>query len=391
MHVSSIGNWNDFGQWYAKLLNPQLVLDEPLRQVAARIAAENPDDIGRIRAVDQFVLRNTHYVAFEFGVHSYKPYPVTQVYARRFGDCKDKAGMIVALLRQMGIDADFALVRTRQLGDFSSQAASVALFNHAIVYIPKHGMWIDGTADYAGLNEIPLEDQGAIALTVAADGAAELRRVPVSTAAQNSETDAISASLLADGTILFSGTASTRGENAPALRRRFQESAHQRESLRKVYAEVFPSIRMDEVRVEGAKDFDRDFVVSFEGSVDSFSGRRTVALPTTWSHTDYVQQLAELPHREQQLLFAAPWRRTEEIKVTLPANARVLAFPDGRERNTRFGRISTTYEQKGSELFIRASVQLTATRIEPWEYEDFRSFWEEADRALHPEVKVALQ
>jgi transglutaminase-like putative cysteine protease len=390
VHVSWLGDWQQFGRWYAGLLNPQLVPDEPLRAVAARIAAEHADELDRIRAVQQFVLRNTHYVAFEFGVHSYQPYPVSQVYARRFGDCKDKAGMIIALLRQMGIEAQFALVRTRQLGGFAPQAASVALFNHAMVYIPKRDIWIDGTADFTEFGEIPLADQGALAVTVDSTGAASLRHVPLSTAEQNSEADAIRAAVLADGTIRFSGTAAARGENAPALRRRLQESAQQRESLRKAYAEVFPTVRVDDVRVQGPKN-EKGVVVEFQGSVDSFAGRRLLLLPAAWSRPNYTQQLAELPERTQELVFAVPWERTQEVKISLPANARVLASPHTRERRTRFGELTLQYQQNGRELTLRSTVRLSATRVQPSEYAEFRGFWHEVDRALRQQVKVELQ
>ena len=66
-------------------------------------------------------MRSTHYVALEFGIYSYKPYPVTQIYARRFGDCKDKASLMIALLRAAGIEAEIALVRTRSLGDVAAR------------------------------------------------------------------------------------------------------------------------------------------------------------------------------------------------------------------------------------------------------------------------------
>ena len=83
----------------------------------SRITNGLQTDKEKIAAIQEFVLRSTHYVALEFGIYSYKPYPVTQIYARRFGDCKDKASLMIALLRAAGIEAEIALVRTRSLGD----------------------------------------------------------------------------------------------------------------------------------------------------------------------------------------------------------------------------------------------------------------------------------
>ena len=114
-----------------------------------------------MQAVYESVQRSTKYVAFEFGVHSYQPYPVATVERRGFGDCKDKAAMIVALLRAVGVPAEFAMVRTRSAGDVARQAYSVQLFNHAVAYVPELNLYLDGTAEYAALGELPPDDQGA--------------------------------------------------------------------------------------------------------------------------------------------------------------------------------------------------------------------------------------
>src|SRR5207248_195802 len=100
--------------------------------------------------------------------------------ARRFGDCKDKASLMIALLRAAGIRAELALVRTRRIGEVAPGTASVAIFNHAIVYLPQHDLWLDGTAEYAGARELPLDDQGATAFTVGSEGSAALRHIPMS-------------------------------------------------------------------------------------------------------------------------------------------------------------------------------------------------------------------
>ena len=115
VHVSTLGEWKQLGVWYADLVRPQFALDQSLESELARDHQGQRNDREKISAIQEFVLRSTHYVALEFGVYSYKPYPVTQIYARRFGDCKDKASLMIALLRAAGIEAEIALVRTRSL------------------------------------------------------------------------------------------------------------------------------------------------------------------------------------------------------------------------------------------------------------------------------------
>ena len=170
----------EFGRWYSGLLEPALKLDDNLRAVAEQILARNLSTQGKVQAVYESVQRSTKYVAFEFGVHSYQPYPVATVERRGFGDCKDKAAMIVALLRAVGVPAEFAMVRTRSAGAVAAEAYSIQLFNHAVAYVPELNLYLDGTAEYAALGELPPDDQGATAMTVDAEGKATRRTVPFS-------------------------------------------------------------------------------------------------------------------------------------------------------------------------------------------------------------------
>ena len=75
--------------------------------------------------------------------------------ARRFGDCKDKAALMIALLREVGIDAELVLVRTRRGGRLDTEPASLAIFDHAIVYVPKLDRYLDGTAEFSGMPSCP--------------------------------------------------------------------------------------------------------------------------------------------------------------------------------------------------------------------------------------------
>ena len=178
LHISTIGSMEEFGRWYSELLEPGLELGENLQKTAGQIASRNPTTQAKVQAVYESVKRLTKYTGFEFGVHSYQPYPVSTVERRGFGDCKDKAAMLVALLRAVGVQAEFAMVRTRAAGEMAEGAYSVQQFDHAMVYVPELNLFLDGTAESAA--PLPTNDLGAMAITVDAQGKATRRTVPAS-------------------------------------------------------------------------------------------------------------------------------------------------------------------------------------------------------------------
>src|SRR5690606_35630556 len=115
-------------------IQPTPTIERLAREIVAEIPA---DDIeARVRAVYGWVVENTRYVGLEFGIHSFKPYKVDQVVRRGFGDCKDKASLIWSMLKVLGIDSKMVLLRMRHLGAIGERPASLAIFNHAIVYVP---------------------------------------------------------------------------------------------------------------------------------------------------------------------------------------------------------------------------------------------------------------
>ena len=390
VNISTFRNWNQLGRWYAELIKPQFALDSDLKKELKKITQNTYTDLDKIHAIHEFVLRNTRYQAMEFGVYRYKPYPVSQVYERRFGDCKDKASLMIALLRADGIEAELALIRTRKLGDVSQGATSLSMFDHAVAYIPKYDLWLDGTAQYAGFHELPLDDQGAMALTVSLSGKATLRRIPVTSPMDNYTRRVVRAAVQDDGRIVFSGTAQTRGEDAPGLRKEYVVPERQRDTLRANLAQVYPTVQIDTIHVKGADDLKHDVDVNFSGSLDQFAGNKTLALVPSWLPHRYVNSLAPLESRTEELQLPAPWTTQEELHFTLPADASFDKVPADWSAETPFGSASIHYTMKGDQLVVATSVQFRKLRIAPIEYAAFRQFCIDVEKAFHEEITVKL-
>lgn len=389
VHVSTMGDWKQLGAWYADLIRPQFTLDASLENELAQTIKDAHNDREKIAAIQEFVLRSTHYVALEFGIYSYKPYPVTQIYARRFGDCKDKASLMIALLRSAGIEAEIALVRTRSLGDVAAMPASIALFNHAIVYVPRYELWLDGTAEYAG-RELPLEDQGALALTVSLSGSAQLRHIPVSRAADNVTRHTIRASVSPQGVIQFSGSTVTRGEDAPGLRHDLAVREQQLDMFRRELAEVFPSVQVDRVAVRGAEELSSTVSVDFQGALNSFEQKHVVSLSSSWMPRSYVAALAAASTRTQDLVLPSPWTTEEEIRIALPPGAEVAALPRDQNITGAFGTVRLHYKKSGGEIVVQSHVEFETARVSAQDYPAFRQFCSQVERSFRSEITVSL-
>ncbi len=125
------------------------------------------------------------YTGLEFGQSAIVPYNPDETLTRRYGDCKDQSTLLVAMLREVGREAHVALLRAGLREAVQPELPGINAFDHVIVYVPgSPPLWIDPTDPYTPVGELPLSDQGRLAL-VASEKTKHLVLTPRATADEN--------------------------------------------------------------------------------------------------------------------------------------------------------------------------------------------------------------
>lgn len=121
------------------------------------------------------------YTGLEFGEAAIVPATPATCLSRGFGDCKDKATLLVAMMRALGHRADVALMTPRLGGeDIDPEVPSIGVFSHAIAAVGDPPVFVDATAPEAAFGELPASVAGRLAL-VARRGITDLTRTPPGT------------------------------------------------------------------------------------------------------------------------------------------------------------------------------------------------------------------
>jgi tetratricopeptide (TPR) repeat protein len=386
LHVSTYKSWQDVARWYWGLVEDQLTPDDNLRRAAAEATARLGGDLDKVRALHRLVLERTRYVGLEFGIHGYKPYKVTQVLTRGFGDCKDKASLLLTLLRESGIDAELVLVRTRRGGHIDPVPASLAVFDHAIVFVPALSLYLDGTAEFSGMNELPSQDQGVMVLRVGPH-TATLAETPVFPASANRAERHWRAELDGEGGAQIAEDLTISGQAAPDWRIHYQTPGERQERLAKVWSGRFPGARLDGMSFEGIEDRNHPVAVRSRVHVPQLAEARAggeLTLPITARDGDFVRSYARLSQRRHDLQVAYPWQHEEELVFRLPAGWRVLRQPAARHEQSPFGRFDLEIApvEAGRAVRVRSLLEVQRHRIPPSEYGAFRKFLGTIDGAL---------
>jgi tetratricopeptide (TPR) repeat protein len=161
----STATWQELAREYRKLLDKRIA-DGAFSMPSGLPTAPT---LETVKAISAWLHRNVRYTGIEFDEASHIPWTPAETAKRGFGDCKDKATLLVALLRQAGITADLALLQTGPGFDVVPQLAGVSVFDHAIVRarISGRDVWIDATEDLLVPGQLPTRDQGRRALVIA--------------------------------------------------------------------------------------------------------------------------------------------------------------------------------------------------------------------------------
>lgn len=148
--------YSDFPDWpalsrrlaplYAKAATLQA--DSAIKQEASRIAATQTSQLGRASAALKLVQEDVRYVYVGLNGGNLTPASADETWQRRYGDCKAKTGLLLALLAQLGVEAEPVLVNSSGADDgFDQRLPTPALFDHVMVRARVDGnvYWLDGT------------------------------------------------------------------------------------------------------------------------------------------------------------------------------------------------------------------------------------------------------
>ena len=147
LQFSEFSSWSDVVGWANEVFQSSGNLGEDGRAMVETLRKKATEE-DRVVAALEFVQSQIRYFSVSMGESSHRPTQPDVVLQRRYGDCKDKSLLLVALLQALGIPAKPVLVDLGRLRGLDSELPSPELFNHAIVQATVGGQvfYLDPTA-----------------------------------------------------------------------------------------------------------------------------------------------------------------------------------------------------------------------------------------------------
>ena len=221
MEVSSLDSWQDIAKWFWGLQAPQAKASEAIKKTVNTLIAGKQTEEERARVIYDWVANRTRYVGLEFGISAFKPHAASEVHDKLYGDCKDKATLLVTMLGLAGIKASPVLLHAEEHRAVDQGLPTLNAFNHCIALAQVSGreVWLDATAETCAYGDIPAGDRGSRVLVVN-DGKGEFKTIPTYSAAENGMTVHSDITLRPDGGADTKVNFVMRGESGQGMRYR---------------------------------------------------------------------------------------------------------------------------------------------------------------------------
>ncbi len=257
--------WHQVAEEYGKIVDTQISGAE-LKSLVGKLVAGKGSRDEKAAAILAYLDREVRYTGVEFGESALVPHLPSETLGRKYGDCKDKSSLLVAMLRVANIPAYIALLNAGSREDVVPDLPGVGMFDHAIVYVPGNpDLWIDATDEYARLGQIPNGDQGRLAL-IARPGGDSLVRTPIASSADNALIEKREVHLAENGPARIIETSQPHGSSESSYRRSYADKENKavHEELTDYVKSEYLAEKLDRIDRSDPTDLSKQFELVLE-------------------------------------------------------------------------------------------------------------------------------
>ena len=390
----SFANWEEVARWMSDLHDPQTIVDDAVAAKARELTANAKTELEKIRAIGTFV-QNLQYISIDIGVgygNGMKPRPSNTVLNRGYGDCKDKANLMRAMLRVLKIDSYPVAIYSGDPNFVKAEWASPGQFNHCIIAVkvsaetvaptvmshPKLGRLLifDATDQFTPVGDLPDYLQGSKAL-IAAGPDGGLVEMPVTPADFNAWKRETEVTIAENGSVKGIMRERLTGQESRGARtmHRSLASVDFSKSIERWLTRGATAARLEKLSPEddhanAAFNMDVEFSAPMYGQL--MQNRLLVFKPAVANRTTSVY-LTEKSRKTPVVLEANSF--SESAVFNLPAGFDVDEMPDPVDLKTPFGKYTTTLEAKDGKLRFTRSLVMNRSVVPVERYGEVRAFF----------------
>jgi transglutaminase-like putative cysteine protease len=362
------GTWKGIGQWYRGLEVGRVESAPDIAAKAAELTAGKTDFYDKSEAIGDFVQQKIRYVEIKMGVGGYQPHAAEDIFLGKYGDCKDKATLMSAMLSSVGIHSALLMVDTER-GVIDPEDPSI-VGNHMIgaIEIPngyasaklhsvvtaksgKHYLIFDPTWDLTPFGQLEDNLQGSYGVLMEGD-ASQIIELPLMDPKLNTIRRKASFQLSADGSLKGAVTDLRFGDLAEQRRYVFssEDGKKQQEYMNRMLGRDFVAASMTGLKVDNLDSLNKDLMTTFDLKADHFASSTGPLLMVRPRVLGSYALEVDRKARHVAIDLTATMQGTDEYDIELPEGYVVDELPDPVKEDFGFASYVSSTEMHGRTL-----------------------------------------
>jgi hypothetical protein len=384
------GTWQSVGEWYEGLSKDRLVSTPEIAAKAGELTAGKTDFYDKSEAIAEFVQKQVRYFVIEIGIGGNQPHFAEEIFRNRYGDCKDKATLMSAMLSSVGIHSALMMVDHRRGVVDPDAPSTVGDHMIAAIEIPKgydslrlrsvitaktgrRYLIFDPTWEKTAFGQLENNLQGGYGVLL--EGAdSQVVQLPILAPELNTIRRTASFHLLPDGSLKGTVTEKRFGDVSEGGRSLYTmgDAKEQREYLDHVLGQDFTTFQVSDVKVENAEALNKDLTTSYMLTADRFGKTmgsllmvRPRVLGSEYLETDRKPRTVPINLRQTMQI-------TDDYDIELPPGYGVDEIPDPVKLDMGFAAYQSASVVKDNVLHYSRTYTVRAVTLPAEKYGDLQ-------------------
>jgi hypothetical protein len=368
----TLDSWDIISRWYVNIFKEQMQSDIELESFTKQLISGKNTDEEKINAIFNFVSQNIRYIAVLLGPHTHKPHRASEIFKKRYGDCKDKTVLLLTMLKIAGIEGKPALVPANGKY-FDESIPSLNAFNHIIALVPtsKKYLWLDATNETAAFNSTPFFIPTKV-FVINNDGSYSFIKTPDLDNKKDYYSVDIKYNINNEGNASIDYTQTYFGKAAESVRYSFKYSPPEQ---RKKYFED-QGIEVKEFNLGSFTDTQKPFTIKLSGNFKNLAQKLdedTMLLSNIITFDSY-RDITAANKRQYPISLKSSFYSMENYSYKFPAGFKIKRLPPAFSFKTPFKYRAEKYSFKGNTFNVHLETANIEQTIKLENINDFKKY-----------------
>ena len=385
--VSTFKNWQDIYNWWSDLSRDKIKADAAIKEKVRELIKDKVSQEEKAREIYSFCAQKIRYVAVEYGQAGYEPHKAEDIFSNKYGDCKDKAILLVTMLREAGLSAAPVLISTKEDYNLNEDFPAV-FFNHciAVLFLGERTVFLDPTAQTCFFGDLPVDDQARRVL-VFRDKGYKIQSIPLYAAKHNLLAQRLRIKVNPDASITGEKETATYGMYDQAQRYWVLYTPPEliEQTLKEKIQEVSIGATLGKYRIRNVDSLDQPLIVSY-----SFSGPEYF---TSAGSSEIMPQLASLDAglvaretRKYPMDFGLLYIKETIFEIEIPAGFVVKYIPVDVDEESPWLDLKVSYTSSANRITMEQVSEMKKNLVSQEEYPGFKAFFEGLAKKLKQRI-----